>query len=128
MHDGEWRTAYYSVTLGITIYTYYPGVFAQDRAIRGAQHDAAGGYEGSAPVRVEYTHDGREWHEYARYAGANGNGTFYSHDEDAHYCACGSRCEWLDDTRYEGSYALRCEACAATYWDTYEAPLMAQGS
>ena len=66
--DGAlWRTAYYSVVLGITIRTYFPGDFAKDRAIHAAKRDADDyGYEGSAPVRVEY-YDGKTWREHGRY-------------------------------------------------------------
>ena len=71
-----WRTAYYSVTLGITYYTYFPGDDGEARARRSAQRDADEGYEGSAPVRVEYSEhaytlaehaDGKTWKEVARY-------------------------------------------------------------
>lgn len=62
-----YRTNYHSVTLGIDIRTYYPGDYAQERAHRGARRDAAEGYEGSAPVRVEWSADGRGWTEVARY-------------------------------------------------------------
>jgi hypothetical protein len=73
MEHAEWRTAYYSVVLGITTRTYFPGDFAQDRAIRSAQRDAAEGYEGSAPVRVECRDEDGRWNEYARYEGSAAN-------------------------------------------------------
>ena len=62
-----WRTAYYSVVLGITYYTYFPDDDGEGRAIRSAQRDADDGYEGSAPVRVEWSADGRKWREHGRY-------------------------------------------------------------
>lgn len=72
MDGALWRTSYYSVVLGITTRTYFPGDYAQDRAIRSAQREAAEGYEGSAPVRVEYATDpdASVWREYARYEGS----------------------------------------------------------
>jgi hypothetical protein len=54
--------------------------------------------------------------------------TTYSTTEDMHYCACGERCEWIDDPRYEGAYGLRCVACGRISWDIEDAPTITEGS
>lgn len=65
--QADWRTVYYSVVLGIEARTYYSGLEAEDRAVRGAKRDAAELYDGAAPVRLEKRRWNGGWVEVDRF-------------------------------------------------------------
>lgn len=65
--QADWRTVYYSVVLGIEARTYYSGLEAEDRAVRGAKRDAAELYPGAASVRLEKRRADGGWLEIDRF-------------------------------------------------------------